>query len=51
MRLDAARGRETGGTGLGLAIARTIAVAHGDTLLVASQPDAGSRFTLRLLLA
>ena len=51
VRLDAARARETGGTGLGLAIARAIAVAHGGTLSVASQPDAGSRFTLRLPLA
>jgi signal transduction histidine kinase len=51
VRLDAARARETGGTGLGLAIARAIAVAHGGTLSVESQLDAGSRFTLRLPLA
>src|SRR5262249_40705091 len=51
VRLDAARARETGGTGLGLAIARAIAMAHGGTLSVESQPDAGSRFTARLPLA
>lgn len=48
VRLDAARSHETGGTGLGLAIARSIALAHGGTLTVASAPKTGSRFTLRL---
>jgi two-component system OmpR family sensor kinase len=51
VRLDAARARETGGTGLGLAIARAIAVAHGGTLSLESEPGAGSRFTIRLPLA
>lgn len=51
VRLDAARARETGGTGLGLSIARSIAVAHGGTLAVESQPGAGSRFLLSLPLA
>jgi len=51
VRLDAARGRETGGTGLGLAIARSIVVAHGGALTVESQPGAGSRFTISLPLA
>jgi signal transduction histidine kinase len=48
VRLDAARGRETGGTGLGLAIARSIVIAHGGTLTVESRPGAGSRFTISL---
>jgi heavy metal sensor kinase len=48
VRLDAARARETGGTGLGLAIARSIVTAYGGTLTVLSQPNVGSRFTIRL---
>jgi heavy metal sensor kinase len=48
VRLDAARGRETGGTGLGLAIARSIVIAHSGTLTVDSRPGAGSRFTISL---
>jgi heavy metal sensor kinase len=51
VRLDAARGRETGGSGLGLAIARSIVIAHGGTLTVESRPGAGSRFTISLPLA
>jgi len=51
VRLDAARGRDTGGTGLGLAIARSIVIAHGGTLTVETGPGAGSRFTISLPLA
>jgi len=48
VRLDAARGWETGGAGLGLAIARSIIIAHAGKLTVESRPWAGSRFTLSL---
>ncbi|HEX8298470.1 MAG TPA: HAMP domain-containing sensor histidine kinase [Rubricoccaceae bacterium] len=43
-----ARTRGVEGTGLGLAIARAVAVAHGGTLTAASEPGAGTRFTLWL---
>jgi PAS domain S-box-containing protein len=40
--------RHFGGLGLGLFIARQFAQAHGGTILVQSQPGAGSTFTLIL---
>lgn len=43
-----ATNRGQGGTGLGLAIARWIAEAHGGDISVASSPDAGACFTVRL---
>lgn len=47
-RVDYGRSRESGGTGLGLSIVRHIAVAHGGSIAVWSQPRQGSTFTLRL---
>lgn len=37
-RLDHSRARDTGGSGLGLPIARAIAMAHGGTVTVESEP-------------
>ncbi|PKQ38209.1 MAG: hypothetical protein CVT59_02995 [Actinobacteria bacterium HGW-Actinobacteria-1] len=39
------------GTGLGMAIARQIVVAHGGTIEVSSEPDAGTRVLVRVPLA
>lgn len=39
------------GVGLGLSIAQSIAVAHGSTIQVASEPGRGSTFKIRLPLA
>ena len=50
-RVDKARSREAGGTGLGLSIARSIAIAHGGRLSLASVPDQGTTVTLKLPLA
>jgi signal transduction histidine kinase len=43
--------REGRSAGLGLAIARGLAMAHGGAIDLASEPGAGSTFTLRLPLA
>jgi signal transduction histidine kinase len=50
-RVDKARSREAGGTGLGLSIARSIALAHGGQLSLASVPGQGTTVTLTLPLA
>lgn len=43
--------RKTGGTGLGLAIAKAIAVKHQGSLIVQSELNQGSLFTVQLPLA
>jgi heavy metal sensor kinase len=50
-RVDGARSREAGGAGLGLCIAKTIAEAHGGSIVVTSTLGQGSTFTVRLPLA
>ena len=53
-RVDSSRTKEAGqpgGTGLGLSIAKWIADRHGIKIRVASQPGAGTRFTLLIPLA
>ena len=46
-RVDKSRSRETQGTGLGLAIVKHVALRHGATLLIDSQPGAGSAFKVQ----
>src|SRR5207244_1311540 len=48
VRLDAARGRDTGGTGLGRAVVRSVVTGHGGAVEGERAPGAGSRFTIRL---
>jgi heavy metal sensor kinase len=47
-RVDKGRSREMGGTGLGLSIAKWAAEAHGGEILVDSELDKGSTFTVML---
>ena len=47
-RADKSRSRAHGRAGLGLAIAKSIVDAHGGVIEVASEPEKGSLFTLRL---
>jgi two-component system phosphate regulon sensor histidine kinase PhoR len=47
-RVDKGRSREMGGTGLGLAIVKHIALIHGGTVRVKSEPGRGSVFTMIL---
>ena len=47
-RADHSRARASGGAGLGLAIAKEMIEAMGGTIAVASVPDEGSVFTIRL---
>jgi len=47
-RVDRTRSREMGGTGLGLSIVKHIVEAHGGSIMVHSQPEQGSTFTIRI---
>src|SRR5262245_9837262 len=47
-RVDKARARELGGTGLGLSIVKHLTQAMQGSVTLASEPDHGSRFTVRL---
>lgn len=47
-RLDDSRARDTGGTGLGLAIAREAVAMHGGTIMVSSEGEVGSIFSIYL---
>ncbi|MGH2726260.1 MAG: ATP-binding protein [Actinomycetota bacterium] len=42
------RSRERPGSGLGLSIAKAVVEAHGGSIDAASEPDAGTTFTIRL---
>ncbi len=46
-RLDPSRNRNTGGYGLGLSLVKKIMIAHGGEVLLQSDPDRGSTFTLK----
>lgn len=50
-RLEPSRSRASGGTGLGLSIARSIAGAHGGTLVLANRDRGGLRALVTLPLA
>jgi signal transduction histidine kinase len=51
VRLDEARGRDTGGVGLGLAIVDELVGEHGGSVAVSDSPLGGARFEVRLPLA
>lgn len=48
LRLDSARGPDTGGTGLGLTIARDVVLSHGGTIEIDDSPMGGARLLVRL---
>ena len=45
-RVDSAGSRKSGGTGLGLSIVNEIVQKHGASLLIESQPNIGSKFSI-----
>lgn len=47
-RCDKGRSKEQGGTGLGLSIVKHIAMAHGGSVSVESQPGQGSTFSISI---
>jgi signal transduction histidine kinase len=47
-RVEVSRSRETGGTGLGLTIARSIAEAHGGSLVLRNRSEGGLEAVLTL---
>jgi two-component system phosphate regulon sensor histidine kinase PhoR len=47
-RVDKGRSRDTGGTGLGLSIVKHIAIIHGGSVAVESEPGKGATFMLTL---
>lgn len=46
-RIDPSRTRNTGGYGLGLSLVKKIMIAHEGEVLLQSEPDRGSTFTLK----
>ncbi len=46
-RVDSSRSKDTGGTGLGLSIVKNGAQLHGATVSLRSEPDKGTRITIR----
>ena len=46
-RVDSSRSKETGGTGLGLSIVKNGAQLHGATVSLQSEPDKGTKITVR----
>lgn len=50
-RVDKSRSRETQGTGLGLAIVKHVLLRHDALLVIESQPDLGSNFSVRFPMA
>jgi two-component system phosphate regulon sensor histidine kinase PhoR len=47
-RVDKGRSRNLGGTGLGLAIVKRVAMLHGGSVDVKTEPGAGSTFYIRI---
>ncbi len=47
-RVDSSRSQGSGGTGLGLAIVQSIALLHGGSVEISSQPGQGTRVTLHM---